>query len=86
MLKQIIYGLLGIIGSLMLTIKAHKIVDNTGRIEWAERFFGGAGTYTFVRLLGIFLALFFFFYMFGLVGIVYKEIVNFIYNLFGTAG
>ena len=85
MFKQIIYGLLGIIGSLILTVKAHKIVDNTGRIQWAERVLGGAGTYTFVRLLGIFLSLFFFLYMFGLVGIVYKEIVDFIYSLFGIA-
>ena len=76
MFKQILYGLLGIAIGFVMTLKAHKIVDSTGRISWAENLFGPTGTYTFIRLLGIFFIFFFFLYMFGLVGVVYQSIVS----------
>lgn len=34
-----------------------KVVDLFGRIGWAERHLGSAGTYVFYRLLGVFLIL-----------------------------
>jgi len=85
MFYRIIYGMLGVAAGIFLTVKAHSVVDNTGRIDWAERFFGGAGTYTFIRVLGIFLSVFFFLYAVGLLGTVYLGIVHFIYSIFGMA-
>lgn len=86
MLGRIIYGLLGMTAGVFITLKSHKIVDFTGRIAWAEKTFGGAGTYTFIRFVGIAFIAIFFLYMVGLAGIVYREIIDFIYGILGAAG
>lgn len=86
MIERIIYGLIGIVFGLVVTLKTHEIVNITGRIAWAEKTFGGAGTYSFIRMLGVFLIFFFFLYTVGLVGIVYAEIIGFLYNILGAVG
>jgi len=85
MLKQILYGILGIAFGALLTIKANWFVDTFGRISWAERHFGSAGTYGFVRLLGVILSVIFFFYAIGMLGPVYLAIIKFLSTVFGTA-
>ena len=84
MIQQIVYGVIGMIFGLVVTLKTHEIVNITGRIRWAEKTFGGAGTYSFMRALGVFLIFFFFLYMIGMVGVVYKEIVDFLSSILGA--
>ncbi|MSU76317.1 hypothetical protein EXS54_02515 [Patescibacteria group bacterium] len=38
---------------ILFIAKTDGVVGMTGRIGWAERHLGGAGTYTFYKLLGL---------------------------------
>lgn len=86
MYEQIFYGILGIMAGFVFLLKAHKFVDFSGRINWAENFFGGAGTYTFIRILGIVIIFVSFLYMVGLAGTIYLLVVKFLYKILGSIG
>lgn len=82
---RILYSLIGISFGTVLVLYANKIVDNVGRMELAEKYLGFGGTYTAVRLIGIFLIFFFLAYMTGILGPVYKAITGFFLSIFGAA-
>ena len=52
------------VGFLMLRYY-RKIVDNIGTIGFAEKYLGAGGTYTFIRLVAIFIIIFSFVYPLG---------------------
>jgi hypothetical protein len=84
MLGRIIFGIIGIPVGIVMMVYAHKIVDNfTGSIGFAERYFGGGGTYTFIRFSGALIAIISMLIMFGIAGFIYDSIVT---TLSGIAG
>jgi len=83
LVKQIIYGSLGVAFGFILVLKAHSLVDEVGRNNWAEMHLGAGGTYTLVRLIGGFLMFIFFAYMVGMLGPIYLTVVDFFYALIG---
>jgi len=38
---------------ILMIIYSDRVVNFTGEVPFAERFFGGGGTYTFIKLLGL---------------------------------
>lgn len=66
MLDQIILGLIGIAGGVVAVVYARKLVESFGTMASAERYLGSGGTYTAIRLIGVFVALLSFLYMVGL--------------------
>jgi hypothetical protein len=82
MIKQIIIGIIGIAFGFVLLWKNVYIVDHlTGRNAWAEKTFGGAGTYTLIKLLGILMIFLFLLYGTGLIG---RLVDGFLGLIFGT--
>lgn len=51
-MKYIVFLLLFGAG-LLFVLKTDAVVGITGRVNWAERNLGGAGTHTFYKLLGV---------------------------------
>lgn len=79
MITQIIIGIIGIALGFVFVWQSTYIVDHlTGRNAWAEKTFGGAGTYTLIKLIGIVLMFVSLIYMTGFAG----KLINAIYNLF----
>ncbi len=58
-------ALLLIPGGILMIIYTKPIVDFTGRFDFAERWFLQGGTYTFIKLLGLGLAILSFMYLVG---------------------
>jgi hypothetical protein len=84
MVSRIIFGIIFIPAGIAIMVYASKIVDNfTGSIGFAERYFGGGGTYTFVRFVGALVAIVSMLFMFGIAGAFYGAIVS---GLGGIAG
>ncbi|MFH0821052.1 MAG: hypothetical protein V1908_04740 [Candidatus Peregrinibacteria bacterium] len=52
---QIVVGIIGIIGSFLIIIYRAPIKHFMGQVEWAERYFGPGGTYTFLLFFALFL-------------------------------
>ena len=52
-------------GGILILIYAEKVVNFTGKFEFAETWFGVGGTYTFVKLMGLALTIFSFMYLVG---------------------
>jgi hypothetical protein len=52
------------VGFLLLKY-AYQIMNFFGRIDWAEQFFGGSGTYTFYKIAGISFIVISILYLFG---------------------
>lgn len=65
MLNQIITGIIGIAIGIFCVIKARDIVQWFGTSATIEQRLGPGGTYTFLRILGVFLVFTFILYMFG---------------------
>lgn len=65
MLNQIIIGIIGIAIGIFCVIKARDIVQWFGTSATIERRLGPGGTYTFLRILGVFLIFTFILFMFG---------------------
>ena len=66
MITRIIVGIIGIALGFVIVWQNTYIVDNvTGRNVWAEKTFGGAGTYTLVKLIGLFVMAAFLLYLTG---------------------
>lgn len=77
MFGQIVFGLIGIPLGIVIMLKASYIVEQiTGSIGFAERLFGGAGTYTFMRILGFMITFVSLFVMLGFAGMIYASIIN----------
>jgi small-conductance mechanosensitive channel len=78
MFSQIFFGIIGIALGFVIIWKSIYIVDHlTGRNAWAERTFGGAGTYTLVKLLGILIMFISLFYAAGFL----QKIILGVWNL-----
>jgi hypothetical protein len=65
MFQQIFYGIMGIVVGVALVVYARKLVEWFGTMATAERFFGFGGTYTALRIIGIFTSIISFLYMVG---------------------
>ena len=50
---SIVFGLIGMIASLLILIYRVRIRGFMGTIGWAERYFGPGGTYTALLLVGV---------------------------------
>ncbi|MDH3324515.1 MAG: hypothetical protein OEL89_02660 [Candidatus Peregrinibacteria bacterium] len=50
---------------ILAIVYTDKIVDFIGDIDFAERAFGGGGTYTFVKLFGLFITVMSFAWIMG---------------------
>lgn len=49
-----------------ILLKADKVVDSfTGQIPFAEKYLGTGGTYTFIKLFGLFMSIFAFMHITG---------------------
>jgi len=51
---EIIFGLIGMILSILLLIYRVQVRGFLGQIGWAEHYFGPGGTYTGLLLVGVF--------------------------------
>jgi hypothetical protein len=77
MIGRIIFGLVGIAIGFVLMIKARKLVETvTGPLGFAERYFGGGGTYNFYRFLGLVIMVVSTLIMFGIGQFIYDSIVQ----------
>ncbi len=83
-ISRIIEGSLGIVLGFFMVIKSNWIVNNTGRIATAEKYLGNGGTFTFVRIVGIFLMVVFFAHMTGILGYLYLSVAGFFYSFLGA--
>ena len=54
-----------IIGGILMIVYTGKVVDFTGRFDFAENWFPGGGTYTFIKLLGLAMAILSFMWITG---------------------
>ena len=78
MFKALIF-LIGLGIGLVFVIKTDNVVGITGRVAWAERKFGSTGTYTFYKLLGVFIIFCGAIYASGLVNKIIEMIFGFIF-------
>ncbi len=77
MFGKIIFGLIGVPSGIVIIIYTRYIVEQiTGPIGFAERYMGGAGTYTFVRFVGVIIFIVSLLVMFGFGDWIYYAIVN----------
>jgi hypothetical protein len=65
MFQQIFYGILGVVVGVAFVVYARKLVEWFGTMATAERFLGTGGTYSALRLFGIFVSAVSFLYMIG---------------------
>jgi hypothetical protein len=65
MVSQILVGIIGIVVGIVLVIYSRKLVEWFGTMATAERYLGYGGTYTALRIIGIFLVIIFLLYMTG---------------------
>lgn len=65
MLLKIFLSFLGMAAGFMLLLKTKEVVNFTGASDWVERIFGNGQTYTFYKILGIFVIFIFFLYLLG---------------------
>ena len=76
LIKRIFIGLIGIVASLLLVKFREKVQRMTGTIGFAERIFGGGGTYTFFLLLGSIGVIASILYMFGVLQTIIPSILG----------
>ncbi|MBU1089498.1 hypothetical protein KKF38_01740 [Patescibacteria group bacterium] len=53
MFGKIIWSAIFIAAGLSLVVYTKRVKDFTGSFDFAEKWFGGGGTYTFLKLFGI---------------------------------
>lgn len=81
MFSQIFFGIIGIALGFVFIWQNRYIVDSlTGRNAWAEDKFGGAGTYTLIKLIGIIIMIVSLFYLTGTLESIIRSIANFLFN------
>jgi hypothetical protein len=74
---KIIFGLVGVPSGVVIIIYTRYIVEQiTGPIGFAERYMGSAGTYLFVRMIGVLLFIVSLLVMFGFADWIYEAIVS----------
>lgn len=66
MIDQIIFGIIGMAVGTSMVIYARPIINSIGTSATAERYFGSGGSYTALRLAGMFVTAVSFLYMTGL--------------------
>ena len=77
MVGRIIFSLVGIGIGFLLVVKARKIVETvTGPLLFAERYFGGGGTYNFYRFLGLTVMVVCMLIMFGIGTFIYDTVAH----------
>jgi hypothetical protein len=81
MLQQIIIGIVGIGVGIFMVAYARKIIEFLGTSATAERYLGSGGSYTAIRIGGIFISLVFFLYMTGLLN---RIVLSISHILFGS--
>lgn len=64
-MKQVFWGLIGIVLSYLMIRYRKQIVDWTGKFAWAETYLGSGGTYNAMVLLSLGLFIFSLLYMTG---------------------
>jgi hypothetical protein len=66
---QIFVGIIGIVFGFVLIWKSNWIVENLGRVSWAEQHLGTeGGTRLLYKLIGLLIIFFSFMLMFGILG------------------
>lgn len=78
MFGRILTGLIGVPLGILMVVKAHYIVNNIvgGTFDWAERYLGSTGTYTFFRLLGLAITVLSFLIMIGAANWIYDAFAH----------
>ncbi len=64
-MQTLIYAILGIGGGVALLVYTEPIKRFTGPMKFAEQHFGGGGTYTFYKILGLGMIIFTFLWLTG---------------------
>lgn len=74
---QILVGIIGIVFGFTLVWKANWIVENLGRIAWAEKYLGSeGGSRMMYKLIGIVVIILSFMLMFGIMEGIIKAIFS----------
>ena len=60
-----IYGIIGCVAGFFYLKYSGKIADTFGAFGFAEKWFGGGGTYTFHKIMGVLVILLSIMYAFG---------------------
>ena len=68
MLGKIIWSILLFAGGVGLIAKTKRVKDFTGNFDFAEKWFGIGGTYSFLKLVGVLLMIFAFLWVTGTFG------------------
>ena len=79
---RIIFGFLGIIIGIIILRKTYQLAEMFGQIEFAEKYLGSGGTYTFYKIVGLVLIVSGATYMFGILDIFFSPFTSF----FGAFG
>ncbi|HOX41252.1 MAG TPA: hypothetical protein PK263_03590 [bacterium] len=61
-----IYFFGGLVGGFLLIIYSKAITDSTGRVDFAEKYLGMGGTYSFWKLIGFAMIIFSFWAVFNM--------------------
>ncbi len=85
MLGKIIFGLIGVpIGVVIIVYTRYIVEQITGPIGFAERYLGSAGTYLFVRIVGVAIFIVSLLVMFGFADWIYNAIVTPVSGIIST--
>jgi ABC-type lipoprotein release transport system permease subunit len=77
MFGKIVFGLIGVPLGVVIIMYTRYIVEQiTGPMRFAERYLGSAGTYTFVRFVGVLIFIVSLLVMFGFADWIYEGILN----------
>ncbi|MBN2096544.1 hypothetical protein JW752_04075 [Candidatus Peregrinibacteria bacterium] len=79
---NIVFGIIGVVLSLLLIIYRVPVKHFMGEIGWAERYFGPGGTFTALLLIGVFGFILSLMIMTGTLGVLLGGFVD---TLFGSA-
>ena len=77
-MNKILVFLLGLPLGLVLMIYRYKIINFTGKIDWAEQKLGAGGSYTLVIILGMVIWIGCMMYALGS----FDQLFGFLYNFF----
>ena len=81
LLRHIILGGLGLVLGFIVVWKSTYIVDSvTGPNAWAEETLGGAGTYTFIKILGFLIMIIALLYMTGMLTNMGMKLIEFTFG------
>ncbi len=69
---RLIIGIPIMIIGFLLLVKSYKTVQKIGYNNWAEQHLGNGGTYTLVKLIGLFLILLSVLFIFGVINNIFN--------------